>query len=58
MSNFGTNPCEFEEPVNEDLGQCHPAKSSRDCEAPTIPALSVVTYDPDASDGEYFSIVI
>ncbi len=39
---------EFETPANPDQGQDYPKRLKKDCEAPTIPALSTINYDPDA----------
>lgn len=40
---------DFEEPENPDLGQCAPYRVKTDCEAPTIPTISDIAYNPNAN---------
>jgi hypothetical protein len=38
---------EFEEPTNPDMGQRESYRLKVSCEAPTLPTISAITYDPD-----------
>jgi hypothetical protein len=40
---------EFPIPENPDLGQSAPPSVMKDCEAPAIPGLVNIAYDPDAN---------
>ena len=39
----------FTDPETPLPGQCFPYRLKKDCEAPVIPTISEVTYDPDAT---------
>lgn len=52
LSPFQNTDCmcgEFTDPDPALPGQCTPLRVKRDCEAPVVPTLSTVSYDPDES---------
>lgn len=45
----------FAEPENPDQGQCASYRVKKDCEAPDVPVLTEMSYDPD--DDPPFTII-